>query len=103
MGTAGLRCDACQVYELSKAVASAQKALAAEPGLPCKDDNELCEQWASRGECERNPTYMTVSCRAACSSCSKSLKAPKKQSPAERKTGGTHGDAGHARQERNLL
>ena len=70
-----------QVYELSNAVAKAQKALEEAPAGPCEDENELCSGWAERGECEKNPTYMAVSCRASCKHCKKLQEAPGKQAP----------------------
>ena len=36
----------------------------------CRDENGDCRKWASSGECERNPDFMSVSCRHACSHCS---------------------------------
>lgn len=92
-------CPVLQVYELNNAVANAQKAVAAGPGLPCRDEHELCVTWASRGECDKNPTYMAVSCRAACGRCKKAGGAPKKQSPAEKTPLNNQGvgDAAHAR------
>ncbi len=48
---------------------------APDPGL-CADQHDQCEQWASSGECERNPVYMVTggsvgqgACRAACKAC----------------------------------
>jgi prolyl 4-hydroxylase len=37
----------------------------------CKNDHEMCSAWASQGECEANPSYMLISCSAACRSCDK--------------------------------
>ena len=36
----------------------------------CKDDNASCATWAGRGECDRNPGYMLVSCKLSCKKCS---------------------------------
>ena len=36
----------------------------------CRDENGDCRKWASSGECERNPDFMSVSCRHACGHCS---------------------------------
>mmetsp|Transcript_1981 Transcript_1981/g.2757 ORF Transcript_1981/g.2757 Transcript_1981/m.2757 type:complete len:231 (+) Transcript_1981:160-852(+) len=36
------------------------------------DQNEKCEEWALRGECETNPSYMHVSCSTSCNKFSKS-------------------------------
>lgn len=35
----------------------------------CHDDHELCMTWADVGECEKNPAYMTHTCRKACRVC----------------------------------
>jgi prolyl 4-hydroxylase len=41
----------------------------------CDDENENCEEWASKGECENNPNYMTGLpkedgfCMRACGKC----------------------------------
>jgi len=35
----------------------------------CFDDHVKCHAWASRGECESNPSYMKVSCRLSCGVC----------------------------------
>ncbi len=76
------RWPAClQVYELSNAVSKAQRDLEEGPAGPCQDDNALCSSWAERGECEKNPTYMAVSCRASCKHCKKVQEAPDKQAP----------------------
>ena len=62
-------------------MSKAQKDLEAGPAGPCLDENELCAGWAEKGECEKNPTYMAVSCRAACKLCKKVQEAPGKQAP----------------------
>lgn len=35
----------------------------------CKDDHEMCKEWADTKECERNPSYMHESCRLSCGLC----------------------------------
>lgn len=35
----------------------------------CADLHAKCMDWASTGECEKNPGYMGGSCRAACKRC----------------------------------
>ena len=35
----------------------------------CADDHENCQQWASTGECEKNPNYMGKNCRRSCNAC----------------------------------
>jgi len=40
-----------------------------ERSLDCKDQREECSQWASEGECDKNPGYMHKSCRPSCDKC----------------------------------
>lgn len=70
-----------QVYELANAVAKAQKDLDLHPLAPCQDEQEHCEDWARKGECEKNPTYMSVSCRAACKHCLKPVELAARETP----------------------
>ena len=35
----------------------------------CLNRNELCIYWASIGECENNPGFMTLQCSPACATC----------------------------------
>lgn len=35
-------------------------------GAPEADQNELCPEWADRGECESNPDYMLIHCATSC-------------------------------------
>jgi hypothetical protein len=35
----------------------------------CKDNNELCQEWASSGECEANSKYMLKTCKRSCNNC----------------------------------
>ena len=35
----------------------------------CEDMEPDCSEWASRGECEKNPDYMLGNCAVSCSSC----------------------------------
>jgi hypothetical protein len=42
---------------------------------PCSDDDKDCGFWASAGECEKNPGYMSASCRKSCGLCSEAEKA----------------------------
>ena len=39
----------------------------------CADDNKNCKDWASRGECSKNPKYMKKSCRLSCNVCTECL------------------------------
>ena len=41
--------------------------VAGRPG--CSNMNPYCSYWASVGECDKNPTYMTSRCSAACGTC----------------------------------
>ena len=47
----------------------------------CTDNNAFCGDWASRGECSRNPGYMLVSCKLSCNKCSSSSTPPPPPSP----------------------
>ena len=53
----------------------------------CADRNEACEFWASTGECEANPVYMSESCTRACDECAVNKSTP--PPPAPTATGGT--------------
>lgn len=35
----------------------------------CQNNHSECESWAGQGECNKNPGYMAVMCRAACNAC----------------------------------
>ncbi|KAL1524863.1 hypothetical protein AB1Y20_019743 [Prymnesium parvum] len=41
----------------------------------CRDANETCADWAKRGECVKNPAYMTAHCMQSCNACPE-LKVP---------------------------
>ncbi len=36
---------------------------------PCEDHHENCGEWASKGECKANPSYMLNSCPKSCNDC----------------------------------
>lgn len=36
---------------------------------PCNDTHEFCGDWASKGECGKNPGYMKIVCKSACNQC----------------------------------
>lgn len=38
-------------------------------GASCDDKNPQCADWASKGECNKNPAYMNVSCKKSCKKC----------------------------------
>jgi len=35
----------------------------------CKDGNQFCSDWASKGQCTANPAYMDVYCKKSCKKC----------------------------------
>ena len=35
----------------------------------CMDENEHCNDWASKGECGNNTEYMLINCRKSCHNC----------------------------------
>ena len=37
--------------------------------LECFDKDKKCQQWASDGECENNPTWMLKNCEVSCRAC----------------------------------
>ncbi|XP_059159547.1 uncharacterized protein LOC131943436 [Physella acuta] len=49
---------------------------------PCEDRNGHCPDWAVRGECQVNPSYMQKECRVSCHLCDKPLEADPTPSPA---------------------
>lgn len=44
----------------------AGRALAPEGPAECKGEPDECEGWASSGECERNPSFMSRTCNCSC-------------------------------------
>lgn len=54
---------------------NAENILSESDGSECNDEHENCYQWASIGECQRNPLYMIGSadyygtCRKSCKAC----------------------------------
>jgi len=44
----------------------AKAAAAAAWQADCQDMNPHCPEWASTGECQHNPPYMLVACKASC-------------------------------------
>ncbi|GBG00386.1 prolyl 4-hydroxylase-like [Raphidocelis subcapitata] len=63
------------------------RAIAADvppPALPaCRDENDMCSEWAFFGECEKNPGYMLEGCRVSCNVCRGGGEAPKPPAPLE--------------------
>ncbi len=43
-------------------------------GADCEDsyNTEDCQYWASYGECEANPPWMTSNCQRSCNTCGQS-------------------------------
>ncbi|XP_037093035.1 zinc metalloproteinase nas-4-like [Pollicipes pollicipes] len=37
--------------------------------VECKDGNAYCKDWASSGECAKNPLYMEMHCARSCDTC----------------------------------
>lgn len=35
----------------------------------CQNKHSMCSLWASQGECDKNPSYMTVMCAPSCQTC----------------------------------
>jgi hypothetical protein len=35
----------------------------------CRDEEQMCSQWARMGECQKNPLFMKASCAVTCKSC----------------------------------
>ena len=61
-------------------------AAAPPPPPPCIDSNTSCDDWASIGECGRNPTYMSDACPKACNQCGGSTPPALKPEPTRRPT-----------------
>jgi hypothetical protein len=62
-----LRAARAAAADVVGASGSARGASAA--ALACRDTKAECAHWATTGECDRNPTYMRISCAASCDSC----------------------------------
>ena len=41
----------------------------ADGGVICVDNDDNCQLWATKGECEANPGFMKASCSASCYAC----------------------------------
>ncbi|XP_063870239.1 zinc metalloproteinase nas-4-like isoform X1 [Scylla paramamosain] len=35
----------------------------------CTDNDKFCKEWATSGECDKNPTWMHVNCKVSCNKC----------------------------------
>ncbi|XP_057291343.1 zinc metalloproteinase nas-15-like [Hydractinia symbiolongicarpus] len=35
----------------------------------CKNNHQRCQEWANRGECQKNPRYMHHNCKKSCNKC----------------------------------
>lgn len=64
-------CDSCEVQQ-NHQPQETRRVAEIEP-LDCQDEHELCEVWATKGECQNNPKYMSTSCAKACHSCPGSI------------------------------
>jgi hypothetical protein len=64
-----------QPSSASRATAKVAKGSNAQGAPPqaslrdCKDRYDVCKEYAGRGECEKNPGWMTVSCAKSCNHC----------------------------------
>jgi len=61
------------------ALLSASAAKSKSKLTPLKDTNENCQYWASIGECDKNPGYMSKNCALSCSSS----KSEEEESPSQ--------------------
>lgn len=41
--------------------------------VPCINKFKNCIEWASKGECSRNPPFMIANCRRSCTKCGKEI------------------------------
>jgi prolyl 4-hydroxylase len=71
-GFCGAAGDAKNVVDNTDAAAADKAA------VKCKDKNKLCSFWATSGECEANPKYMTTACAKSCGTCDKVVKRRRK-------------------------
>jgi hypothetical protein len=51
-------------------IASAKRM---KPNPSCHDDDLGCEDWARKGECERNSRFMHANCRLVCEQCNSQI------------------------------
>ena len=60
-----------KLRDLKPAEAAKKPQLAQQsvPAEACNDTNPRCADWAQAGECTRNPSFMSSSCRRACGVC----------------------------------
>ena len=56
------------VVALHSVLTSSASSASPKPG--CADDSEHCGYWSSTGECDKNPGYMHLNCKASCKACS---------------------------------
>jgi len=56
-------------------VAGRPLSAAQQQGEGCEDLHTSCGAWMAAGECERNPSFMKLSCRRSCRLCPASLSA----------------------------
>jgi hypothetical protein len=65
--------DMLKNEQLDKCISGASQAASqsASPVEKCVDKNNFCGDWASKGECNKNPNYMLYNCPVSCNSCDK--------------------------------
>ena len=56
------------VVALHSVLTSSASSASSKAG--CADDSEHCAYWSSTGECDNNPEYMHLNCKASCNTCS---------------------------------
>ena len=49
--------------------ADPRRALPPPPPKNCPDQHQMCERWASDGECSTNPEFMHTTCAGSCDTC----------------------------------
>lgn len=64
-------CGYCNETEdsLLAAVTNEDVNVVQHDSMECVNTHNMCESWASSGECEHNPDYMIRNCRKACKKC----------------------------------
>jgi hypothetical protein len=66
-------CGICKEFDTSEVVPQQQQQQQQQQvelvELECHDNDEMCEPWAQRGECDGNPTFMHANCAKSCHVC----------------------------------
>merc|ERR1719154_95668 len=63
-------CNACSTVTTTTAAPTTTPTEGTTTSSNCKDDNQFCSDWATKGECTRNAEFMNLSCKKSCNSCS---------------------------------